>query len=225
MSGRSDFCKEWDVKHSPSSPLYQQANPAERTIQTIKRLFNKAKQDGKDPYLAILAYRSSPLACSKSPAELLFSRQIRSTLPITSKQLEPKVSNKSVLKQKMQTSQVKSKQYYDRSAKAMKPLTLGEGVRIRNGKFWKPAVVKEKLNDRSYVLETQDGGIYRRNRRHLLKSNEKPFQILDPPDITQNCVNSTPSFPISTQARPTEQPTQDSAKENQALLKSSACAC
>ena len=67
-----ELLADWDIKHTPSSPLYPQANPAKRTIQTIKRLFNKAKQDGKDPYLAILAYRSSPLSCGQSPAELLF---------------------------------------------------------------------------------------------------------------------------------------------------------
>ena len=47
----ADFCKEWDIRHTPSSPLYPQANPAERTIQ----MFNKALTDKKDSYLAILA--------------------------------------------------------------------------------------------------------------------------------------------------------------------------
>ena len=102
----------------------------------------------------------------------------------------------------------------------MKSLTLGEGVIIRNGKFWKPAVVREKINDRSYVVETQNGGIYRRNRRHLLKSNEKPFQMLDPPNISPNVVNSTPNPQIVNQARPTEQQTQASANEKQTSTKS-----
>ena len=35
----ADFCKEWDIRHTPSAPLYPQGNPAERTIQTIKNLF------------------------------------------------------------------------------------------------------------------------------------------------------------------------------------------
>lgn len=39
----ADFCKDWDIKHNPPSPFYQQANPAERTIQAIKGLLNKAK--------------------------------------------------------------------------------------------------------------------------------------------------------------------------------------
>ena len=76
-----------------------------------------------------------------------------------------------------------------RSAKQMKPLNPGEGVRIRQGKLWKPAIVRKKTNDRSYIVETQDGGSYRHNRRHLLKSNEKPFQLTDPPDFTPSLIN------------------------------------
>ena len=199
----ADFCKEWDIRHTPSSPHYPQANPAERTIQTIKNLFNKALTDKKDPYLAILAYRNTPIDCGKSPAQLLFSRQLRSTLPVTAKQLDPSVPSKSALRKKMQTSQTKSKHYYDRSAKPMKPLNPGEGVRIRQGKLWKPAIVRKKTNDRSYIVETQDGGSYRRNRRHLLKSNEKPFQLTDPPDFTPSFVNNAPK-PQIIETRPPE---------------------
>ena len=74
----------------------------------------------------------------------------------------------------------------------MKPLNSGEGVRIRQDKLWKPAIVRKKTNDRSYIVETQDGGSYRRNRRHLLKSNEKPFRLTDPLDFTPSFVKNAP---------------------------------
>ena len=66
----ADFCKEWNIRHTPSSPLHPQANPTERTIQTIKNLFNKALKDKKDPFLAILAYRNIPVDCGKPPAQV-----------------------------------------------------------------------------------------------------------------------------------------------------------
>ena len=77
---------------------------------------------------------------------------------------------KSALRKQMQSSQTKPKHYYDRSAKPMKPLNPGEEVRIRQGKLWKPAIVRKKTNDRSYIIERQDCGSYRRYRQNLLKS-------------------------------------------------------
>ena len=69
--------------------------------------------------------KCTPVVCGKSLPQLLFSRQLRSTLPVTAKQLDPSVPSKSALRKKMQTSQTKSKHYYDRSAKPMKPLNPG----------------------------------------------------------------------------------------------------
>lgn len=63
-------------------------------------------------------------------------------------------------------------------------------------------------------------GIHRRNRKHLLKSNKKPFQIIDPPSMSPNIVNNTPSFPISNLARPTEQTIQDGTSKIQTSPKS-----
>ena len=48
----------------------------------------------------------------------------------------------------------------------------GEFVRVREGNKWKPAKVTEILPlPRSYKVETERGE-YRRNRRHLLRTEE-----------------------------------------------------
>lgn len=177
----AEFAKQWDFQHETSSPTYPQSNGlAERTVQTVKALFTKAKQAGKDPYLALLEYRNSPLACGKSPAQLLMSRQLRSVLPLTSDQLDPKVPNKSQIREKMYESKERSKGFYDRSAIPLKPLSTGESVRIKQGKCWKPAQVTRKVNNRSYIVYTHDGANYRRNRRHILKTNERPVNLHTP---------------------------------------------
>ena len=45
----AQFMKDYDIKHTTSSPYHLQANgQAERTVQTVKRLLVKAK----DPYKA-----------------------------------------------------------------------------------------------------------------------------------------------------------------------------
>ncbi|CAB3995596.1 Transposon Ty3-G Gag-Pol poly, partial [Paramuricea clavata] len=58
---------------SRGDPKYPQSNgEVERAVQTIKRLLKKEKDKEK----ALLAYRSTPLSCGYSPAELLMGRKI-----------------------------------------------------------------------------------------------------------------------------------------------------
>ena len=42
----------------------------------------------------------------------------------------------------------------------------------QNDKFWKPGQVQNRLNDRSYIIKSQEGGTFRKNRRHIMKSQE-----------------------------------------------------
>ena len=73
------FSKEYKFERITSSPNYPQANgEAEQGVQTVKALLNK----NDDPHLALLAYRSTPLANGYSPAENLMGRKLRTTVPI-----------------------------------------------------------------------------------------------------------------------------------------------
>ena len=51
------FTKQWQFKHTIISPLYPQANGlVEKSVQTVKNLLTKAKQDNRDPYLGLLEH-------------------------------------------------------------------------------------------------------------------------------------------------------------------------
>lgn len=71
------FAKEYEFIHATSSPRYPQSNGlAEKSVQIVK-----AEVDGRDPYLGIFEYGTTPLEVGYSPAELLQGRLLRSVLP------------------------------------------------------------------------------------------------------------------------------------------------
>ena len=64
------FAEDWKFSHVTSSPTYPKFNGlAEKTVQTIKTTLEKAKQDSKDPYLAILEQRNTSVDPPSCPWE------------------------------------------------------------------------------------------------------------------------------------------------------------
>ena len=74
-----EFSTEYGFTHLTSSPTFSQSNgEAERAVKTVKLLLKKEK----DPHLALLSYRTTPLQNGYSPAELLMGRRLRTTVPV-----------------------------------------------------------------------------------------------------------------------------------------------
>jgi len=163
------FAAVWKFSHVTSSPKYPQSNGlAEKTVQTVKRTLEKAKRDGKDPYLAMLEQRNTPVGNYKSPAQLSMARRLRSILPCTTSHLLPETTSHQETMVRFQKKQAEQKANYDRSATPLPSLHTGETVRIQRDGDWKPAKVIEVADTpRSYRVETPDGAVYRRNRKHL----------------------------------------------------------
>ena len=189
-----NFAKEYNFIHTTSSPHYPQSNGlAEKCVQTAKKILKKAKLDNQDPYLALLAYRATPLDIGYSPAELLYGRTIRTPLPILPTQLLPRKIDPSKVKSKLAQGRKMQKSYYDQGSHSLQPLAEGEYVRFQlANKTWKPATVIGKADDmsRSYYLRSNEGGIYRRNRRFINRTGEtKPPE----PDIVWPHMDSNPA--------------------------------
>ena len=93
----SQFAREYGFQHITSSPHFPQSNgEAERAVKTVKNLLKKSK----DPYIALLAYRETPLQNDYSPSELLMNRKLRTTLPVLPAVLKPSVTDYSHLSSK-----------------------------------------------------------------------------------------------------------------------------
>ena len=179
------FAKEWDFSVVTSSPNYAQSNGlAERNVQTIKTLLKKAKEGMKDEQLALLEFRNTPITgLQESPAQLLMSRRLRSTLPMTVPMLQPHVSANT--KSKLKLRQNTQKKHYDKTAKNLPTLQPDDVVRYQGKQSWEPAVVlSHHPAPRSYNIKTADETLLRRNRRHLKKTIENP------PDVTTNLDDS-----------------------------------
>ena len=176
------FAKDWGFEHITSSPHYPQSNGlAERTVQTIKNLMKKSKEERKDPYLALLELRTTPVHGLASPAELLMSRRLRASIPCTDKQLRPTIIDPSKVEDNFERRQATQKMVYDKSSKDLQPLHDEEHAMIRTQGFrphWEPVTVLKRpvpATPRSYLVKTDNGHVYRRNRRHLLlQHNGKP---------------------------------------------------
>ena len=58
----------------------------------VKQMLCKADEEGRDPYIALLAYRNTAVTgMSYSPAQMLMSRVLNSKIPILPALLEPKI--------------------------------------------------------------------------------------------------------------------------------------
>ena len=76
------FAAEWGFSPETSTSRYPQSNGlAENAVKVMKKIILKYLETDEDPFLALLAYRNSPLENGKTPAELMFGRKLRTSLP------------------------------------------------------------------------------------------------------------------------------------------------
>ena len=191
-----NFAKEWNFEHITSSPGYPKSNGlAENAVKQAKQLLEKSKKDGSDVMLGLLNLRNTPREHMGSPAQRLLSRRTRTTLPTSTKLLQPKPLNTAKVQGQLIVARQQNKRYHDKTSRKQKPLIPNQVVRMQSSKgFQKLAVVKsQRATPRSYVV-TSDGTDYVRNRRHLLPVNE-PRPQWDPIDFhVPNALQSLPAY-------------------------------
>lgn len=148
-----------------SSPKYQQSNgAAEAAVKIAKGIIKKCNDISE----GLLAYRSTPLENGYSPAELMFSRKIRTTLPIVPTKLGTfKYHSKVVqIENKRKEKQAVD---YNRRHRSGRLATLGvnDAVWIIDLRVY-GHIVKVLDAPNSFSVRTERGSLIKRNRWHLV---------------------------------------------------------
>lgn len=172
-----EFCKNWNITHIKSSPYLSRSNGlAERMIQVVKKILYKCLEEGSDPYIGILHYRTTPKNGLPSPSELLMGRKLRTKLPTLTDNLEPIAVDKNYIENELNESRLKSAKNYNKNAKNLKPIEVNEKVYFKKSpnSNWLPGVIVGKCKEpRSFLVKDNCGIIYRRNRYHILKLSDR----------------------------------------------------
>nr|XP_029712008.1 uncharacterized protein K02A2.6-like [Aedes albopictus] len=122
------FAGEWGFDHKTSSPHFPRSNGlAERFVQVAKNLLKRYHQDGSDVNLALLLSRNDNIP---SPNERSLGRLTRSTLPVTTKILQPKVVEG--VKDALCKERPLQKQYSERGARNPAELEPGDKIMVQN---------------------------------------------------------------------------------------------
>ena len=163
------FAREYGFDHVTSSPHYPQGNgEAERAVKTVKSMLRKSG----DLYLTLFMYRTTPLENGYSPAQLLMSRNLHTTLPVTREQRRPEVVRLSELEEKEEHTKDRQKRNFDRHHRArdLPQVHPGDVVWIPDRRA--SGTVIEETSPRSHIVSTADGAQYRRNRQHFVQLPE-----------------------------------------------------
>ena len=185
----------YQFNHVTSSPYFPQNNSeAECAVGTIKNLL---KKEG-DPYLALLAYCSTPLEIGYSPSQLLMNRALCATVPTTQEQRKPKVPSLNVVKERDALLKTRQNNNFDKhhGTRELLPLNTGQLVWLPESNV--TANVGEQVAPRSYSVTTPQEEA-RRNRRDLIQLSETTTTS-NPLEIT------TPRLPIHRSMREINSP-------------------
>ena len=147
------FAKEWNFDHTTNSLRNPRSNgQAEAAVKVTKGL-TCAKYSGQDPYLALLAYRSTLInAHLRSPAEMLYQRAIRTTVPQRIRHKDPQAAADC---DHLNDCATQSAAYHNCHCRPKSLLYAGQTVSVFNDTktLWLPATVIQQARHSSYLVQ------------------------------------------------------------------------
>ena len=198
----SDFYARWGLKHRLSSSYFPQSNGrAEVAVKITKRLLEEnmgenGSLDTDNMVRALLQQRNTPdRECKISPAEVLFGRRLRDTLPQLSKSVQIFDSDQlhnqwhqawAAKEEAIRTRLVRSCEQLEIGCKELPPLREGDNVLIQNqdkatgrpNKWDREGTIIAMKGYDQYLIKVHGSGrITLRNRRFLRKFQRRPQTV------------------------------------------------
>ena len=131
-----DFLKNWNVKHIKSTPYHPQSNSvAESAVKSMKKLILTSTENGDIEsevfHKALLEWRNTPREGGLSPAQVVFGKPLRSSVPAHHRYYDKKWKiGMTEYDTRRSLAREKAKTYYDRTTKPLEPLERGSCVWI-----------------------------------------------------------------------------------------------
>ena len=197
----TDFATSYGFTQVTSSPHYPRSNGlAERTVKTVKAMLEKSK----DPYLALLSYRSTEFSwCGLSPAQLLMGRRIRSTLPQVLHSLIPKWQYLKKFEEQDRQYKRKQKRNYDKRHRVRSLADIPDDQPVwvdTDGQQQQGRTVTNTEAPRSYLVDVPSGRV-RRNRQQLIPIPENSSNLQSTPSTTRTGSCVTRTDPVRTRSQ------------------------
>ena len=164
------FADEWNFQHITTSPYLSRSDgTSERCVQTAKSMLQKCREDHTDINYALLQYRNTPLpSLGVSPAQLLFSRNLRTKVPVDVSHLRPAVVADAL--DRPQKYKTKYEKQYNRHAKRKVHFQENQHVYIKTNpkqNWTRGKILKHHEAPRSYQVLMEDGSVKRRSSQHM----------------------------------------------------------
>lgn len=112
-------------------------------------------------------------------------RRCKTLLPIAGTLLLPRHNTEREVRA-LKGMKERQRRHYDKHTKSLKPISLGETVRMKlpGQRKWSAGTCAGKADERSYLVKVGDVE-YRRNRKQLVSGHEDPLtELADPSELT-----------------------------------------
>ena len=163
-----EFATNWGFILTTSSPHYPEGHGLiERQVHNIKKLSVRCDEDNTNYYLACQDLWATPINSNlQSPAELLFNRQLKTTLPAIIRPPHNSEAVRTSLKARQDYSRYNAHSKEKPDFLPTQAIWVQDAISIR----WNPGVVKAQAETpHSYIIQTPERGC---NTNHSSRARE-----------------------------------------------------